>query len=187
LTELSGYISKLANINQAISEDFFPLDQEALNWKPHVNKWSVAQCLDHLIVTNGTYWPVFDLIISGSYRASFWARTNPFSNLFGKIMVKTLGPENRKKYKTFKTFKPSASKFPKGFPENLIQKNEELRTKFESLVKQNKTEIIIASPASSFVTYKIGHVIAMLVRHEERHILQAREVLHLYEKFLLNR
>ena len=49
-------ISKqLDEITAAVQAEFSGLDNTQLNRKPVADKWSIAQCLDHLVVSNDSY------------------------------------------------------------------------------------------------------------------------------------
>jgi hypothetical protein len=60
---VSGLISA-ANVNtEETRARFGGLAAEQLNWKPSADQWSVAQCMDHLVTTNGTYFPSFEKVL----------------------------------------------------------------------------------------------------------------------------
>ena len=68
---LSECITRIERTSQEASEIFGGLNGTQLNWKPNPDKWSVGQCLDHLIVSNSQYFPIFDEILSGKKTARF--------------------------------------------------------------------------------------------------------------------
>lgn len=173
------YLSDLDLINEEITNEFLILDSSVLNWKPGPEKWSVGQCLDHIIVTNESYGDTFNQILSGKYTPSIWARINPFSGYFGRFMTKALGPERRRSFKTFPVFEPASSDISLTICENLKDHNRKLKLVFSQLLGSSKHEMVIRSPASPIITYKIKDTIAMLVQHEKRHLAQAKEVLAL--------
>jgi len=44
---------------------FGRLTPTQLNWKPSAERWSVAQCFDHLLTSNKGYLPIIDSILAG--------------------------------------------------------------------------------------------------------------------------
>jgi len=62
MKNLDAYLSDLEILTEEIRSAFSNLDTEQINWKPSPKKWSVAQCLDHLIVTSQSYQSTFDSI-----------------------------------------------------------------------------------------------------------------------------
>ena len=55
----SAWLSRLEQIKNTAQVELSALNSSQLNWKPADKKWSIAQCLDHLIVSNENillYW-----------------------------------------------------------------------------------------------------------------------------------
>ena len=55
---MKNWTSTLSDISRQYLSEFGSLTNEQLNWKPNSTVWSIAQNLDHLIVTNESYYPV---------------------------------------------------------------------------------------------------------------------------------
>lgn len=72
--ELSNLIEGTHANTREAQEVFGNLDLGQLNWKPSAEEWSVAQCFDHLIVTNTDYFPLIKKIAGGQHkpRLSAW-------------------------------------------------------------------------------------------------------------------
>jgi hypothetical protein len=49
---------------------FRHLNAQQINWKPSADRWSVAQCLEHLITINREYYPQFGQIIKGEKKTT---------------------------------------------------------------------------------------------------------------------
>src|SRR5262245_49086065 len=96
-------LPEIYNETEAIAADartlFGHLNPEQLNWKPAADSWSVAQCLDHLITANLGYDPVVDRILKGEYRKTFLHRMPLLPAFFGKMLVKAVSPDARRKLK----------------------------------------------------------------------------------------
>ena len=73
-------LEKLERAKELAHAELGTLSKDQLIWKPDRNKWSIAQCLDHLVVSNSLYFPVFKNIISENYQMSFWERHSPFTD-----------------------------------------------------------------------------------------------------------
>src|SRR5688572_24615280 len=104
--DLNGIINE---VEQRATRNFSSLNTTQLNWKPSPEKWSIAQCLEHLVISNRNYFPFFDKILAGTYKLGFFQRMNPFKKYFSSYMVKNLGPKLNKKFKSPKIFRPSLS------------------------------------------------------------------------------
>lgn len=163
--------------NQA-EHNFSELNSEQLNWKPSPEKWSIAQCLDHLVVANSTYIPIFDAILEHGYHPTWWQRMSPFSGFFGKIMVKSLGPVPKRKYKSPQIFRPSSSNIDTGIKSRFEKQHRDLKTTFPKLISLGPGRMIISSPASKFITYSLQHALELIAGHNQRHVNQAMAILH---------
>ena len=171
-------IASLNSTTQQVTHSFSSLSNEQLNWKPNLSKWSVAQCLDHLMVSNTSYFPTFEKLIHKTYQLPLAQKLNPFNKIFGPVMVKYLGPQSKQKLKNPKVFKPSTSNLSNSIIEDFSKHQETLATYFRQLNLVDKEKIVITSPASSFVSYSLHHAMQIITVHEQRHVNQALNVLN---------
>ena len=156
---------------------FGALSAEELNWKPDPRSWSVGQCFDHLITTHGLYLPLFQELQEGSVESTFWERYSPFSNFFGKYLIRILHPENQKKSKTSPKAEPSTSEIDGRIIERFEAHQAELIDHIQNLPDEiDPKTTIITSPLLSFVTYSLDDCLTILVVHGQRHLGQARRV-----------
>jgi hypothetical protein len=170
-------IATLNDTTRQVITNFSSLSNEQLNWKADVSKWSIAQCLDHLIVSNSTYFSTFDKLINKTYHLPLAQKLNPFKKVFGPIMVKHLGPQAKQKLKNPKIFTPSTSTIPSSIVEEFSQHQQTLLNYFYQLDQLNKDKVVITSPVSSFVSYSLHHAMQIITVHEQRHFNQAMNVL----------
>ena len=172
----SDYLISLTESSACVSLEFSSLSIDQLNWKPHPEKWSIGQCLDHIITTNSTYFPVFESVVHRKYMPGLWVRMSPFSNYFGNLLARTLGPERKKAYRSPKVFRPSQASILPEITTVFESHNRELIARVNKIIELELEDVVIHSPASYFVTYTIFHAIAIIARHEERHLKQALEL-----------
>jgi len=170
-------VQQVETIAQQAQENFGSLTAAQLNWKPSPEKWSIAQCLDHLIVSDNTYNNRFNKIINGTYKPSFWTKISPFSRYFGSYLVKNAGAVIKKKMKRPVIFKPSNSAIDAGIVLRFMAHTESLASYFKKLGDPATQKIKITSPVSGLITYSIADTIALLSGHEQRHFNQAMNVL----------
>ena len=84
--------TRISEIKALVEKEFGNLNLIQLNWKPAPGKWSIGQCLEHLIIYNSKYLEILYTVSSGKYNSGFWANYNPMNNYTGKQMIKNLGP-----------------------------------------------------------------------------------------------
>jgi hypothetical protein len=167
-------ISKeIKEITDLVNEELGSLNVVQLNWKPATDQWNIGQCLDHLIVSNSKYLPVFKVVISGTHKPTFWERKNPFSKYTGANMIKTLGSQVTKKFIAPKLFMPTGKTIGQEIIAQFNKHQEELTTILNELEKEKYEKIIITSPVAGLITIPLHDAIKIIVNHEMRHILQA--------------
>ncbi|HRK49108.1 MAG TPA: DinB family protein, partial [Pyrinomonadaceae bacterium] len=92
-----NFITKeMRRVAEDARESFGSLSGEQLNWKPAENSWSVAQCLDHIIKTNLSFYPEFDRLASGNRKNSFWENWSPFTGWGGRFLVNAVLVDSKK-------------------------------------------------------------------------------------------
>ena len=171
-------IEHLHDIENYVQQNLATLSEYQLNWQPAAGKWSIAQCLDHLMVTNEKYFPSFEKILAHTYTPSLWQRINPFTKLTGRSFLKNISEVPDKKFKAPKIFAPASSQYRTGVITDFIHHQQKVIHLFTGLKKLNTREIIISSPVSNIITLRLKDALTLIVQHEQRHISQANNVLH---------
>ena len=170
----------LEEINQntnLVKELFLDLNDDQLNSKPNQNTWSIAQNLEHLLVINESYFPIINALHSHSYRAPFHAKLPFLVSFFGKLVFNSVAPDCRKKMKTFPIWEPSQSTVTSGIVERFIQHQEDLKNAIKDAEELIRNNVVIHSPASKVIVYKLATAFDIIVAHEKRHINQAKGLL----------
>lgn len=152
------------------------LSEPQLNWKPAPDKWSIAQCLDHLAVTSGKFGSYFtDALARG--RRKWPVKSPPVyrPSFVGGWLIKQVEPQTGRNLPAPKVFRPSASEI-RDAAEKFLQQ----QTRFLEFVRQtegidyNKTRL--RSPVTPLMRYSLGDAFVVTVLHEQRHLGQARRV-----------
>ena len=166
-------ISKqLDEITTAVQREFAGLDDTQLNGRPARDKWSIAQCLDHIVVSNETYYPAFESLINRKYRRSFWQIFNPFTNIAGKKGLELL-KAGKTKLKAPRIFEPSKDVEIKNIVARFVAHQQKLGMLFDKLENAGVMDRVISSPVTSMLTLKVGDAINIIIEHELRHYKQA--------------
>ncbi|MEZ5346956.1 MAG: DinB family protein [Pyrinomonadaceae bacterium] len=175
--EIDGLISNIREINREVAEVFGGLSHSQLNWKPDKNSWSIAQCLEHLIVTNDLYFKNIEKVADGTHRNNLYSAVPLVPDLIGFVMKKVLSPEWKWKVRTLKMFEPSYSEVS----EKVLKDFEKNQTRFiELLDKTRATEykkIKVSEPVGPAVNLRLIDAFEILVVHERRHFGQAKRIL----------
>ena len=156
--------------------EFSTISSEQLNWKPSPESWSIVQCLDHLVASHTSYFPVLKKIVEGTYKMSFWERYSPFTGICGRIFKSRLQEQVKKKMVAPKKIQPSASNMKIEWIEQYYKSLDSFLEHISNCRNINIDKIIITSPFIPIVTYSLRDTIQFLIQHEHRHINQAIRV-----------
>ena len=159
-----------------VSLEFSDISLEQLNWKPSPESWSIAQCLDHLIVSDSSYFPDLKKITEGTYEMNFWEKYSPFSSVFGRILKDQLQEQVKKKRIAPRKIQPSTSEMKIDIIER-YKKNLDIFLQYISKCENiDLDKTIITSPLIQIITYSLRDAFSFLIQHEHRHINQAISV-----------
>lgn len=158
------------------TSEFGKLTSEQLNWKPAVDRWSVAQCFDHLITTNSAYFPVMEAISKGEKKTTMIERLPLLPKLWANLFIKSLDPSATRKLKAPSPFQPSASALPSSIIQDFVGHQTRVAGYMVATRHLDVDRVIISSPAASLITYSLMDAFKILVVHEQRHFQQAKRV-----------
>lgn len=170
-------IDRIDRITSDFKLSFGTLTQEQLNYKPDSSTWSIAQNIDHLIVINKTYFPIFDGLIKGQYSAPVLGKLGFMVRFFGRFILQSVRPDRKQKIKTFPIWEPGNSELSHEL-DHFEEHQEELKVKIKSLEKFLGKKTVINSPASRKIVYTLDKALDIICTHEERHLVQANELKH---------
>jgi hypothetical protein len=177
---MNGELETLIRDARAIAEDtrasFGSLSASQLNWKPSRERWSIAQCFDHLITSNKGYLPIIESVRSGNKRNTFWERLPGWPGLAGKLLIKSLDPASTRKLKAPKSFQPAQSDVSETILDDFVAQQGQVIEGMKSTSHLDLEKIVVTSPALSLVTYSLMDAYRIIVVHEKRHLQQARRV-----------
>src|ERR1041384_7083005 len=74
--DLAGCLVQVEASRALFSRRVFPLSVEELRWRPGPQRWSIAECLDHLNITLGFYLPKIDKTIQVGWRQRSTSQEN---------------------------------------------------------------------------------------------------------------
>jgi hypothetical protein len=174
--QLSEVLSSAHVITDEVQTNFGGLSEQQLNWKPSEDQWSIAQCLDHLVTTNGAYFPAFDEILSGKKKNTFWEGLPWLPGLWGKLLIKSLDPASKRRLKAPTIFQPSSSKVDATIVRRFIDQQQQVISYLNATADLDLDKIKISSPVTKVITYSLMDTYRILFTHEKRHFLQALRV-----------
>jgi hypothetical protein len=169
-------IQKGSEAKEKASQNFRSMSFDQLNWKSSPANWSIAQCLDHLIVSHNAYFRDLEKIVSGKYQISFWEKFSPFTNICGRIMKDQLQETVKRKMKAPAEIRPSASEINMDIVKRYFNNLDKFLEYISNCRDIDIDKIVINSPLIAIVTYTLRDAFQFLLQHEHRHINQAIRV-----------
>ena len=173
---LSGLVSAANAITDETRAGFGELTAPQLNWKPSPEQWSVAQCFEHLVTANEAFFPIFEKVLSGAKKNTFWESLPWLPAFWGKMLIKAVAPESNRKLKAPKIFHPSSSGVDAAIIRRFIDQQNQVIKYMKATEDFDLEKIKISSPVTNLITYSLMDAYRIIINHEKRHLLQAMRV-----------
>lgn len=174
---IEKWMHDIDEITKEVIQSFGKLDNDQLNFKFNSATWSIAQNIEHLIVINETYFPVFDSLKKGNYCFPLLGRFGFLVRFFGKMIYNAVKPGQTKKTKTFPIWEPAKSSIDK----DLLNRFEQHQLLLKKHIFECKDlfgkHVVISSPAKWFIVYTLDCAFEIIIAHEQRHLEQAKAIL----------
>ncbi len=171
--DLKAQVEAISKQAQALTAG---MDATALMKRPARGGWSVAENLQHLILTADVMLPLAETAISELERAGTRASGPSGLGVMGWLLVKSLEPPPRMKSKTTKPFVPAAISDPL----TLLDRFQEANTRLDRLIARATglptTSVKVVSPFNARVKYNLYAALRIVLVHERRHLFQAGQV-----------
>jgi len=174
------FLAEVPKLKTIVNNDFGKLNEDQLNQKPSPDKWSIGECIDHLIVSHDQYLNKIRTVNVG--RNPLGEDTKPFKHSFvGKLLINAVAPETTKKVKTFQVFYPRQKLIKTSIVDDYNRSLDELINMAEKFNGYDLRKIRFSSPASRLIRLNLGDAFIIHLNHDRRHINQANRVLEKLE------
>ena len=160
-----------------VQSTFVPMSNEQLNWRPAADKWSVAQCLQHLNIVDKYYLIRFrKVLITG--KKAFFNRDHYTPSLLGSYYIKQVEPNAAvKDSQTHKIYLPSIEKNDGSVLKEFDRLQHLLKDTFEKAKRYDMKKNKFSMPSNELMVFRFADAMIAIVRHDQRHILQALTVM----------
>lgn len=150
----------------------YSLSDDQINWKPDSDVWSVAECIEHLAVTNKLYFNEMEKQIAEKQINCIDSDKIVKHKFFGKLIIKAVNPLNLNKTKAFDVFKPARSFYDKNVIDKLINIQKDLINLVSASLNLDYNKYVMSSPASKFIKENFSDVLEIIRLHNRRHLMQ---------------
>lgn len=169
-------VREIERVTADVKQEFGSLTSAQLNWKPAPDRWSVGECLEHLIAANSQYFGIVEAILAGKYSKPFFGRIPGYPGMCGRMLVDAVSPQTARKVKTVSVFEPERSTVDADEVTRFAAHQGELLGCIRKSERLDLDETIIASPATPVIVYSLLDAWRLIAAHEVRHLGQARNV-----------
>lgn len=153
------------------------LRDEQFNWRPALDAWSIAECLDHLNATARNYLPALDEAIAEAIRKGVYG-IGPFRYAWlGSVIVRLCEPPPPFRVRSPRLFLPA----PNRARNQIMAAHRAYQVQFIDRLRQanglDLGRVRVRAPMNKWLRFSLGSGFAFMAAHERRHLWQARQII----------
>jgi hypothetical protein len=176
VSDLEEYQRQIEAVNLDARGLIAGLSDAQFNWHPAPGQWSIAQCLDHLTVTGRELIERVRETISDACSRGLLSR-GPFRyGMIGNMIVRSMEPPAKLKFKAPKIFKPRADQSLDEVVRDFFAVQAEVLLLIREANGINLARAKVTSPVSKVIKLSLGQAFGLIATHERRHLWQAHQV-----------
>lgn len=160
------------------------LSESDWNRKPAANRWSAAECVEHLNLTSRAYIPLLRDAVARAGEVRRTPRKHYGHDTLGWFLSKMFGPLRHLgkiklvRVKTTSAFIPKPGRSRTEILSEFVRLQAELISLIRSADGLPIDEVKIVSPFGRRTRYSAYSALVIVSRHEHRHLEQAEEAAH---------
>ncbi len=173
--DIQALYEQLDGVERAARELVSDLDEARGAWRERPEAWSVAECLDHLAVTNRVYLAAMDDAARRARAQRRLRRRPALPGPIGRLFVRTLEPPVRPamRVKTQRNIVPrSAPPLTDAFAQFLAA-HDAIRAFMGANADLDLSGVRFANPLIRGIRFSLATGLHILPAHERRHLWQA--------------
>lgn len=171
----AGLAHEFSAIAGEVSSRFGTYDTTQLNWQPQSDRWSIAQCVDHLVRSNDKMFQAMDRALDRTTRPTVWQRLPLWPRLFGWMLITSQAPGGTQKFTAPAIARPASSDIAREVIDQFIARQRQAIDAVRALDATDAARIM-ASPFMARITYSVLDGYRLIAAHQRRHVEQARRV-----------
>jgi len=152
------------------------LNEEQLNWRPDERSWSIAQCLDHLNVTDRIYLAPMLHAIEKARKAGSVRRGPLRLGFLGRWFVSTMEPPPKRRLPAPGKLVPALRKGRAELIEDWRRTQAELSAVLHKAAAVDLNATRFVNPFVRMIRFSVGTGFQVIAAHERRHLWQAEQV-----------
>jgi hypothetical protein len=175
-SELAGDVQQIAQIREQAATLLRGVSDAQYNWRPEPGRWSMAQCVSHIVITDEIYVPVLENCIADARKKGL-VGDGPFHHgAIGNWFVRSMDAPAKKRFKNPKMITPPPEQpLAKGLADfNAV--HDRLLAVVHQASGVDLGRAKFRSPFLKVMRFSLGQGLAVMLAHARRHLWQAGEV-----------
>ena len=174
--DLQNYHRQFESIKTEAQNLLGDLNEFQFNWRPGGDRWSIAQCIDHLVVTGRSSLSNINHAVNEARLKGLFS-PGPFRyGLIQKWFVRQMEPPAKMRFTAPKAYVPSASQSHAEIVASFYGVQEEFLACIEQANGLDLSRTKVSNAASRWFRLSLGQELAFDAAHERRHLWQAGRV-----------
>ncbi|HEU4389490.1 MAG TPA: DinB family protein [Blastocatellia bacterium] len=174
--ELADLRTQLESVNSDAHRLLDRLTDAQAGWQAESGRWSIGQCISHLIVASRADLPHIEDAIKDA-RARGLLGNGPFRyNPLERLLTWSMDAPARIKVKNPKVYTPAASYSVKDLSREFFELQGILLRLLIEANGLHLRRVRVKLPMTNLFTLSLGQEFALFIAHQRRHIAQASEV-----------
>ena len=176
---LADVRTALLDVARDAEASFGGLTARQLNWRPGETRWSVAQCLDHLLSANRAMLQAAHGALDASQPRTVWQRLPVVPGVLGRALIRSQTPTATRKFTAPPGARPAFTDLPDDVVRQFADQQRDAAGWMQGLDTAVAERTIMTSPFIRVVTYSVLDGCRLMAAHDRRHVEQARRVMAL--------
>lgn len=175
VSDVESFLEQILSIRQDAPGVVGGLSDDAFNWMPASNAWSIGQCFEHLNLIAAGYLPRVEAAVDAARAAGRTSR-GPFSYGFiERWIAKEMEPPPKRRLRAPRSLSAQSALSRDAVMTRFFETQDSLAALIRRAdgidLQRTKLRALIGP-----LRLSVGQIFQILLAHERRHIWQAREV-----------
>ena len=153
-----------------------PLSDSQVNWRPSDGRWSIAECMAHLIATARAYVGPVDLAVERGFSRGLLGGREFHPGRVGRWLVEQMEPPPKRRMSAPRKIAPQRFESAVALRRDYEQVHRDLIGAVRRAEGLDLSRVKLSSPLMPLLRQPLGTWLLFLAAHERRHLWQARQV-----------
>ncbi len=174
--ELENYRGQFEAIKRDAHSLLSELALTQLVWRPNAESWSIADCLNHLVVTGNESLPRIRAALTEPQSRQSFGVPAFLQVVFGNLLIRWMDAPPKIRFKAPKVYRPVPNLPADKIVDDFFLLQEEIISYLKESRAKDLMRVKVSNPVSKWLKLSLGQEFAFTAAHERRHLWQAWRV-----------